>query len=168
MTPADLPAVMELERVCFPTPWSLGTYQRELLNRHASCWVIRPTAAVADAPALLGYAGLWHLGDEAHITTIATHPGWRRRHLAEWLLVHLADVAGRRGARALTLEVRMHNTGAIALYTKLGFVSVGVRKGYYQDTGEDARLLTLFAIDHPAVWGQLAARQAEIEEGNPA
>ena len=57
----------------------------------------------------------------------------------------------------------MHNTGAIALYTKLGFVSVGVRKGYYQDTGEDARLLTLFAIDHPAVWGQLAARQAEIE-----
>jgi ribosomal-protein-alanine N-acetyltransferase len=59
--------------------------------------------------------------------------------------------------------VRLHNLGAQALYEKLGFVAVGLRRGYYQDTGEDARLLTLYGIDHPIVWEKLKARMEEIE-----
>jgi ribosomal-protein-alanine N-acetyltransferase len=166
MGPKDVKAVMSIEVVSFPTPWSEGTYRHELHVRHASYWVIRPTLTprgVPEPPRVLAYAGLWHLGEESHVTTIATHPNWRRRHLGEWLLLQLAGVARERGSRALTLEVRVSNAPAIALYTKLGFVPSGLRKGYYLDTGEDAHLLSLFAIDHPAVWAKLQAMAAEIE-----
>ena len=109
---------------------------------------------------------MWLLGEDAHITTIATHPAWRRRHIGEWLLIKMAEVARSHGVSALTLEVRLRNNAAQSLYEKLGFVAVGLRRGYYQDTGEDARLLTLYAIDHPAVWEKLKARMEEIERGN--
>ncbi len=169
MTNADLPAVMEMEHVSFPTPWSIETYRRELIVHNASYWVVRPTVKPANAaaaiPPVLAYGGMWLLGEDAHITTIATHPDWRRRHIGEWLLIHMAEVARSHGVSALTLEVRLRNTAAQALYAKLGFVAVGLRRGYYQDTGEDARLLTLFGIDHAAVWNKLKARLAEIEAG---
>jgi ribosomal protein S18 acetylase RimI-like enzyme len=74
-------------------------------------------------------------------------------------------VARSHSISALTLEVRIRNYPALALYEKLGFVAVGLRRGYYQDTGEDARLLTLFAIDHAAVWDKLKTRMEEIEGG---
>ena len=164
MTSADLPAVMEMEEVSFPTPWSMDTYRRELMVRNASYWVVRPGVKVAGAiPPVLAYGGMWLLGEDAHITTIATHPAWRRRHLGEWLLIQMADVARSHGISALTLEVRLRNTAAQALYEKLGFMAVGLRRGYYQDTGEDARLLTLYAIDHGTVWEKLQARLREIE-----
>jgi ribosomal-protein-alanine N-acetyltransferase len=169
MTGADLPAVMEMEQVSFPTPWSIDTYRRELLVHNSSYWVARPTLrrdeakVQADIPAVLAYGGMWLLGEDAHITTIATHPQWRRRHIGEWILIKMAEVARSHGVSALTLEVRLHNLGAQALYEKLGFIAVGLRRGYYQDTGEDARLLTLYAIDHPSVWEKLKARLEEIE-----
>jgi ribosomal-protein-alanine N-acetyltransferase len=166
MTNADLPAVMEMERVSFPSPWSIETYRRELIVHNASYWVVRPGVKIeGDVPPLLAYAGMWLLGEDAHITTIATHPQWRRRRIGEWLLIHMADVARSHGVSALTLEVRLHNLAAQALYEKLGFVAVGLRRGYYQDTGEDARLLTLYGIDHPSVWAKLKARMEEIERG---
>jgi ribosomal-protein-alanine N-acetyltransferase len=166
MAPHDIPTVMAIEVVSFPTPWSEGTYRHELTVRNATYWVVRPTQRLPNRPAppsVLAYAGLWHLGDDTHITTIAIHPEWRRRRLGEWLLVHLVGVARDHGARALTLEVRVRNTAAIALYTKIGFTAVGLRRGYYLDTGEDARLLTLFAIDDAAVWAKLQEIVAEIE-----
>jgi ribosomal-protein-alanine N-acetyltransferase len=164
MTSVDLPSVMELEEVSFPSPWSIDTYRRELTTRNGSYWVVRPGVRGGDdVPRILAYGGMWLLGDDAHITTIATHPAWRQRRIGEWLLIQMAGVARSHGAGALTLEVRIHNRPALALYEKLGFVAVGLRRGYYQDTGEDARLLTLFAIDHPSVWGKLSARLEEIE-----
>ncbi|MCC6455364.1 MAG: ribosomal protein S18-alanine N-acetyltransferase [Caldilineaceae bacterium] len=171
MTNDDLPAVMEMENVSFPSPWSVDTYRREIVTRNGSYWVVRPTVqksanageAGPDIPRLLAYAGMWLLGDDAHITTIATHPAWRQRHIGEWLLIQMAGEARSHRISALTLEVRIHNRPALALYEKLGFVAVGLRRGYYQDTGEDARLLTLFAIDHPTVWEKLQARLEEIE-----
>jgi ribosomal-protein-alanine N-acetyltransferase len=63
----------------------------------------------------------------------------------------------------VTLEVRTGNAAAIALYTKLGFEQVGLRKGYYQDTGEAARLLTLFGVDRDPIWHTLEARRRVIE-----
>jgi [ribosomal protein S18]-alanine N-acetyltransferase len=176
MTSDDLPAVMEMENVSFPSPWSIDTYRREIVTRNGSYWVVRPTMEKSanegetgpDVPRLLAYAGMWLLGDDAHITTIATHPAWRQRHIGEWLLIQMAGVARSHGIGALTLEVRIHNRPALALYEKLGFVAVGLRRGYYQDTGEDARLLTLFAVDHPTVWEKLQARLKEIEGGSDA
>jgi ribosomal-protein-alanine N-acetyltransferase len=174
MTGADLPTVMEIEEISFPTPWSIETYRRELMVHNSSYWVVRPSMTKirgidatlpAEIPTVLAYGGMWLLGEDAHITTIATHPKWRRRHLGEWILIKMAEVARSHGVGALTLEVRLHNLGAQALYEKLGFVAVGLRRGYYQDTGEDARLLTLFGIDHPAVWEKLKARMVEIEGG---
>lgn len=175
MTNADLLTVMEMEHVSFPTPWSVDTYRRELMVHNASYWVVRPGAkrvraqdygveGDGEVPPVLAYAGMWLLGEDAHITTIATHPNWRRRHIGEWLLIHMADVARSHGISALTLEVRLRNSAAQALYAKLGFIAVGLRRGYYQDTGEDARLLTLYGIDHASVWEKLKARLVEIEE----
>lgn len=167
MTPGDVPLVMELEPICFPTPWSASTYLHELRYKRGSYWVLRPGSHPAPdgLPPLLGYGGLWLLGDESHVTTIATHPDWRRHHLGEWLLLRLIGVAREHGARLVTLEVRMHNAPAIALYTKLHFEEVGIRRGYYQDTGEDARMLTLFGLDRPEVWHRLEARRRAIETG---
>jgi ribosomal-protein-alanine N-acetyltransferase len=169
MTPADVPRVMELEPLCFPTPWSAATYYSELRNRNGSYWVVRlgaPPAASA-APPLLAYGGMWLLGEEAHITTFAVHPQWRRRHLGEWLLIRLLEEARARHVEMVTLEVRVGNRAAIDLYTKLGFEPVGLRKGYYHDTGEDARLLTLFGLDRAEVGEELAVRRREIEQGAP-
>lgn len=168
LAPDDLPALMAIEHASFPTPWSEGTYRSELRNSTASYWVMRPGARrlPPDVPALLGYAGLWHLGDEAHVTTIAVHPDWRRRHLGEWLLIQLLGAAREHGADSVTLEVRVHNRPAIELYHKLGFKTVGVRRGYYRDTGEDARLLTLNGLQTPAQWEALQARLRQIEAGD--
>ena len=167
MTLDDVEIVAQLEPLCFPTPWSPGTYRREISrNRRGSYWVVRPGVQVSGerVPPILAYAGMWLLGDEAHITTIATHPAWRRRRLGEWILLRLLGAAWATEVRLVTLEVREHNAPAQALYKKLGFQQVGIRKGYYHDTGEDALLLTLFYLDNEAVWRFLQQVRAAIEE----
>lgn len=167
MTQADVDPVMELELRCFSSPWSASTYRHELRSPRASYWVVRPGPDVAPgaAPPILGYGGLWLLGAEAHITTIAVHPEWQRRYLGEWLLLCLIGVAHAHTVQLVTLEVRVHNAPAIALYTKLHFEEVGLRKGYYQDTGEDARLLTLFGLQRPEVWHRVEERRQALETG---
>lgn len=165
MQPEDLPAVLDLERRCFPTPWSEGTYRQELRNHMASYWVGRASVTQSPTPPVLSYAGLWLMGDEAHITTIAVHPDWRRRYLGEWTLLRLLVAAHAGGADQVTLEVRVANAPAIALYHKLGFVTVGLRRGYYRDTGEDARLLTLQELRSSAVHQPLWARLHALERG---
>jgi len=165
MAVSDVGAVMAIEKVSFPTPWSAGTYRHEITrNEHGAYWVVSPRGAVVrTAPSVLAYAGTWQLGDEVHVTTIAVHPNWRRRMLGEWTLLNLIAAVRRNGARLVTLEVRTSNAPAIALYRKLGFEEVGLRRGYYLDTGEDAYLMTLFHIDDEMVWQKLAAEIAAIE-----
>jgi ribosomal-protein-alanine N-acetyltransferase len=90
---------------------------------------------------LAGYAGLWLMVDEAHITTIAVRPQFRRRGFGELLLVSLAEVAIDIGARWLTLEVRVSNEIAQKLYRKYGFHPAGVRQKYYSDNQEDALIM---------------------------
>jgi len=104
------------------------------------------------------------------VTTIAVHPRWRRRQLGEWTLLKVIEAVRLNGACLITLEVRTSNDPAIALYRKLGFEEVGKRRGYYLDTGEDARLMTLFNIDQDRVWQPLQAELEAIERqaGPPA
>lgn len=146
MSVEDIPVVEELEKRCFATPWSAQTYYNELVHNQLSFyWVLRPHPPGGEGrPPILAYAGYWLTGDEAHIVTIATHPDYRRQHLGQFLLEQMIGRACAGGAHDITLEVRAGNHAAQELYKKLGFVTVGLRKKYYQDNGEDAVLMTLF------------------------
>lgn len=91
---------------------------------------------------VVGYGGFWLMVDEAHISTIASHPQWRGRGIGELLLMTMVDGAVEMGARFVTLEVRVSNAVAQALYRKYDFEQVGIRRGYYSDNREDALIMT--------------------------
>lgn len=105
-----------------------------------------PAVQVDEPAPVVGYGGLWLMVDEAHISTIASHPHWRRRGIGELLLLAMIDSAAEIGAEVVTLEVRVTNVPAQTLYTKYGFEVVGKRKGYYSDNGEDAYIMTTPSI----------------------
>ncbi len=158
MNPDDLAAVDRIEQSSFPSPRSTALYRLELAqNRLAHYFVINPARLDSGLPSLLAYGGYWLTGDEAHVVVIATTPSWRRHGLGGWLLLEMAATARSQGALSLTLEVRDGNHAARNFYANLGFEEVGLRKRYYTDTGEDAHLLTLFGLDHGAVWLPLAS-----------
>ena len=163
----DVPTVAALEQRSFPTPWSALSYQHELANNKLShYWVIRNTSPSCLLPPILAYGGYWILGDEAHISTISSHPDQRRCKLGEWLMLVLLGEARKHGALEVTLEVRVSNDAAIALYKSLGFEEVGLRKQYYSATyerpTEDALLLTIFGLDAGRVWRPLALRTERV------
>ena len=106
---------------------------------------------------MVGFAGLWVMVDEAHVTTFAVDPRWRRRGVGERLLLGLLDIAVARRAREATLEVRLSNVPARRLYEKFGFRPVGIRPRYYSDNGEDALIMTTEPLDTPALQARLAA-----------
>lgn len=136
MTTADLAQVVEIERRSFPTPWSRYAFLSELTqNVYAHYVVARRGGRV------LGYAGMWCILDEAHVTNIAVHPDHRGQGLGDRLLTALEERARARGVRRMTLEVRPSNTVAQALYRRHGFVARGRRRGYYSDTHEDALIM---------------------------
>jgi len=98
---------------------------------------------------IVGYAGMWLMLDEAHITTIAMRETWRRRGLGELLLASLVLSAHEMGATRVTLEVRVSNDGAKQLYRKYGFREEGLRRRYYSDNNEDAHIMTTENIREP-------------------
>jgi ribosomal-protein-alanine N-acetyltransferase len=169
MEERDLPAIMAIEEQSFPTPWSVNTYRYEMSQNELSrYYVVRPRAAdETDEAAVLAYAGFWNMGDSAHVTTIATHPRWRRRHLAVWLMLHMMEEAAALGIDAVTLEVRAGNVAAQGLYRRLGFVEVGVRRRYYPPTkthpAEDAILMTRTGLDTAVSMNSLRAQKAAVE-----
>jgi ribosomal-protein-alanine N-acetyltransferase len=108
---------------------------------------------------LIGFAGMWLAFDEAHITTIGVDPGYRGRGLGELLLLCMVDVALARGARWLTLEVRVSNVAAQTLYRKYGFSVRGSRKRYYSDNNEDALIMWSPALDDPQLRSTIDIRR---------
>ena len=146
-----------IEKASFTTPWPSYAYRNELeTNRLAHYLVVRAAAEV------IAYAGVWLMVDEAHVTTFAVAPAWRRRRIGERLLIAILDLALARGARAATLEVRLSNLGARRLYEKYGFRPVGIRPRYYSDDHEDALIMTTEPFESPAMVTRLATRRAEI------
>jgi ribosomal-protein-alanine N-acetyltransferase len=159
----DLPAVHAIERASFSTPWPDDAYRSEIqTNRLATYLVARASGEV------VGFAGLWLMVDEAHVTTFAVHPGWRRRRIGERLLVALLDVAIARGAREATLEVRLSNVAARRLYEKYGFRPVGLRPRYYSDNGEDALIMTTEPLAAPEMRARLARLRAALAAADRA
>jgi len=137
MALADLDAVHRIELASFSSPWPANAYRSELeTNRLASYLVGRIDGEI------VAYGGMWLMVDEAHITTFAVHPTWRRQKIGERLLLAFLDLAVARGAREATLEVRLSNISARRLYEKYGFRPVGLRPRYYSDDGEDALIMT--------------------------
>jgi len=136
MTAADLKAVSELDALSFSQPWPQNAFRIELANVGARCWVAQADKQV------VGALVFWRVLDEAELTTIAVHPMFRRRGIAHQLLQTAMDAAYAEGARIYHLEVRAGNVAAQKLYESFGFEVVGRRPKYYQDTGEDAVLMT--------------------------
>jgi ribosomal-protein-alanine N-acetyltransferase len=119
-------------------------------------------ASEAQLQSIMGYAGLWLMVDEAHVTTIATHPAVRRRGLGELLLVALIDIGYDIGARWMTLEVRVSNEPAKALYQKYGFKIVSTRPRYYSDNNEDAYIMWTDEITLPDYRRMFADHKAKL------
>lgn len=136
MTIGDLEEVLEVERASFPSPWSRQAFVRELTdNLYAHYIVARVGGRV------VGYAGMWLVMGEAHVTNIAVRPEARGRGYGERLLRRLMEMAHAGEANRMTLEVRKSNVVAQNLYAKLGFTPQGIRKRYYTDSNEDAIIM---------------------------
>ena len=139
MAERHIAAVAALERACFSDPWSADALEEELTNPRAVF-----IAAEGEDGALLGYAGMHHLVDEGFITNVAVSPGARRQGVARGLMEHLTAYGTAHGLYRITLEVRVGNTPAIALYEGLGYVRDGVRPRFYSHPTEDAAIYSLY------------------------
>jgi [ribosomal protein S18]-alanine N-acetyltransferase len=134
LTYADLPQVTAIERRSFPTPWSLAMFVLELSKPSGICLAALHEGRLAGYLICSRYDTVWH------VMNVSVDPDHRRRGIASTLLNSLLERVGDPEAH-YTLEVRESNAGAIALYDAFGFRSAGVRRRYYQDNGEDARIM---------------------------
>ena len=158
LTAENLPAILELDRLCFGGLWTSEGYQREfdsdcsdLLGLFLSSveGVSSGAGILPASPArLIGIGCLWAILEEAHITILGIDPEYRNCGLGQAMLVGLMTSALGRKLERATLEVRVSNGAAISLYEKYGFKKAGCRKGYYQDTGEDGLILWRGGLHH--------------------
>ena len=139
-----LRAVLRIEEQVYPRPWSHSLFLSELALRGTRSYFVARVGRE-----VVGYGGLLLSSEDGHITTIAVDPEWQRHGIGTRLMLALTREAVARDARHLTLEVRLSNRGAQVLYQNFGFVPVGVRKNYYQETNEDALVMWVHEIDAP-------------------
>jgi len=158
----DLDAVHAIEQASFSTPWPAHAYRSELESNRLATYLV---ARVGDT--VVGFAGMWLMVDEAHVTTFAVHHAWRRQGIGQRLIVGLLDLALERRASEMTLEVRLSNLGARRLYEKYGFRPVGLRPRYYSDDREDALIMTTAQLDDPALIARLNRLRAELDAAPP-
>jgi len=150
----DVPDVHRIERASFPVPWPDYAFRQELQsNRLAHYFVVRVGEDT------VGYGGMWMMVDEAHITTFAVLPLWRRHGIGGQLMVAMMQRAQELKARVVTLEVRLSNQPARSLYSRFGFRPVGIRPRYYSDNGEDALIMTTEPLSSPEMIALLADMQ---------
>ncbi|MFM9276411.1 ribosomal protein S18-alanine N-acetyltransferase [Paenibacillus sp. p-8] len=155
MTIEDIPDVMVIEHESFTLPWTREAFRNELTNNHFAKYMIMELNGEP-----IGYAGMWTIMDEAHITNIAVREAYRGRKLGERLLDELMRTAAYVGMKRITLEVRVSNTVAQGLYKKKGFTPSGIRKGYYSDNHEDALIMW---ADLPSVESSAGEEGSEQE-----
>lgn len=132
---ADIPQLVDLEKQCFSDPWSESAFRYELKNP-LSVWLV-----AAENGIIAGYAGTQTVLDESDMMNVAVNPAFRRQGIAKKLIESMVKILKDRDSKCLTLEVRVSNAEAISLYEKLGFIQVGLRRGYYRNPREDAYIL---------------------------
>jgi len=152
-----LRAVLKIEEQVYPRPWTYGVFVGELGIRDGSrCYVVAKVGTT-----VVGYAGFLVSLEDAHVTNIAVEPAWQRHQIGSRLLVTLAREARLRGCRNMTLEVRVSNRAAQALYHEFGFVPAGIRAKYYENV-EDAIVMWCHDVDQPAYAERLRALEAGL------
>ena len=132
----DIAAIEKLEQVCFTDPWSYDSLEQDILRNKLAFYIVAEVEGE-----VCGYVGIWNIIDEGHITNVAVSPDYRRKHIASNMLDVLIASCEEAGVERFTLEVRAGNEPAKALYAGKGFKEMGLRKGYYQDNGEDAIIM---------------------------
>ncbi|MFZ7120570.1 MAG: ribosomal protein S18-alanine N-acetyltransferase [Eubacteriaceae bacterium] len=135
MTNSHIRNVIEIEKKSFSIPWNENMYMEEINNSIAYYCVMKYFFKI------IGYAGVWIIFDEGHITNLAIDPKFRRKGYGKRILKHLIKVLTKRGISRITLEVRKSNEDAIKLYKKFDFYESGIRKKYYSDNKEDAIIM---------------------------
>ncbi len=145
----EIESILILDRLCFGGLWSIDSYRRELTNEnsHFLAVLVNPILE-PETSGMIGFGCFWAILDEAHITLLGIHPHYQRQGWGELLLGALIDRAREIELARATLEVRASNLGAIHLYEKYGFQTVGHRKKYYQDTGEDGVIMWRGGLQH--------------------
>ena len=136
--------VLRIEAQVYPRPWSMTLFLQEIARRSDRVYLVARLGAQ-----VVGYGGMMTTGPEAHITTIAVDPAYHGRRIGTTVMVALMEAAIDRGARSVSLEVRMSNHVAQRMYRRFGFQAVGIRRGYYVETGEDALVMWADNVDTP-------------------
>lgn len=138
-TEKDIHEIAELDKICFSAPWSESAFQKEFTENELAFYVL---AEEKESGKIIGYAGLWCIYEEGHITNVGVHPDFRRKHIGSAVVeVLMMESRKNAGIKTFTLEVRKSNSAAIELYKKFGFLEVGIRKGYYEENNEDAVIM---------------------------
>lgn len=134
----DIKDVVKIEEKSFATPWSEYAFECELKDNEFANYLV---LSIEEEDKVVGYAGTWVILDEAHITNVAILPEYRGKKLGQVLMLHLMKRAIEKGAKRMTLEVRVSNKPAQKLYERMGFSTAGVRKGFYTHPKEDAFIM---------------------------
>ena len=132
----DIRAIEEIEKQCFAVPWTYESLRHDIMENRVAFYLVAETKGV-----ICGYMGIWKILEEGHITNVAVAPSFRRRHIGGAMLDVMLDVMEHNGIKSFTLEVRVSNEAARKLYEGRGFRPAGIRKGYYEDNGEDALIM---------------------------
>lgn len=135
LTIEHLDKLLELEHLCFASPWSREAYAAEFAENSLAHY-----CGIWQNQRLLAFAGFWQIMDEGHIANVGVHPDARGQGMGKILLTRMATACRALGGRAMTLEVRESNMPARRLYEKMGFASAGLRPRYY-DNGENAVIM---------------------------
>jgi [ribosomal protein S18]-alanine N-acetyltransferase len=152
-----LRTVLRIETEVYPRPWTMNLFASELGMRSSRSYYVAKVG-----PTVVGYSGVMLIVEDAHVTTIAVDPAWQRHQIGTRLLLNIARDARERGARHLTLEVRVSNEPAQNMYRMFGFRPAGIRKGYYAETNEDALVMWADDIDQPEYMERLLRIEAAI------
>ena len=152
-----LRGVLRIEAQVYPRPWSLGLFLSELALRTTRVYIVAKVGTT-----VVGYAGLMLTGGDGHVTTIAVDPVCQQRGIGARLLVALSRAGIAAGCTGLTLEVRMSNVAAQAMYRRFGYAPAGIRKNYYSESNEDALIMWAHDVDLPAYAERLAAIEAGV------
>lgn len=150
-----LRSVLKIERQVYPRPWTIGVFTSEITNPER-CYIVAKVGST-----LVGYGGMLFQGDDGHVANVAVDPRWHRHKIGSRLLLTMARFAREQGYKNLTLEVRVSNVGAQAMYRRFGLAPAGIRPRYYENT-EDAIVMWANDIDQPAYGDRLAGIEADI------
>ena len=186
----DIDQVRRIEKESFPTSWPRNAYRREIVENERAQYLVlrrvggdkcpkphhnsRPrrfriplfpfSSGRASQDNIVGFAGQWVMAEEAHITTIAVDVAHRGRGLGELMLIEMIKLGQAAGATSMTLEVRVSNSIAQALYRKFDFYENGIRPRYYSDDAEDALIMWSDGIDACGFRARLAEREVALSE----